>query len=390
MSGATLRLIILVSCAHTLVHVYEQAFPSVEKLVAVDFGVDKEEMGLLGTSWRLPFGGFAIVAGWLTDRYGAKRMLVGYLFGCSAMTSLAAVCPKLGFMFLIFFAMGTFASIYHPAGLALISHRTAAQFHPRALGVHGVFGSLGVAAGPFIAAMVLSTGATWRSYLLFLSLPGLILACWFAFKLSSNERDCDVSTSDSEKPEAIARFATVPFVLTLFIGAIIGFVYAATMNFMPRYLSAAQWQAIGLPPEGVYNYMTAGVLLLGVIGQYSAGRMASSHTLELWLASILGMVAPCLFWMAVADGSQRVAAAAVFSITFFMTQPVYNSLVPKFVPAARRSFGYGLSFMLSFGVGSLGASFAGFQTQWSNYGTLALLSAFGAGVALLLWRVRKK
>ena len=61
------------------------------------------------------------------------------------------------------------------------------------------------------------------------------------------------------------------------------------------------------------------------------------------------------------------------------------------VPPSRRSLGYGFSNMLTFGVGSFGAGFAGFALEWSNlfaYGSLAVLAVGSGLVALVLWRMK--
>ena len=60
---STLRLVLIVSCAHSMVHIFELALPSVEQIVATDYGVGKETTGALSTIWRLPFGLGAFGAG---------------------------------------------------------------------------------------------------------------------------------------------------------------------------------------------------------------------------------------------------------------------------------------------------------------------------------------
>jgi nitrate/nitrite transporter NarK len=83
MKAATLRLVLLVSCAHALVHILELSFGNVEQLICEDFGIGKEVAGDLGACLRLPYGLFALAAGWLADRYGANRLLLVYLLGGS-------------------------------------------------------------------------------------------------------------------------------------------------------------------------------------------------------------------------------------------------------------------------------------------------------------------
>ena len=81
MSPATFRLVLLVSLAHAMVHTFEHSLPAVEQMIGDDFEVGKERTGGLGTIWRLPFGLGALLAGYLADRFGSKRLLIVYLLG---------------------------------------------------------------------------------------------------------------------------------------------------------------------------------------------------------------------------------------------------------------------------------------------------------------------
>ena len=91
--------------------------------------------------------------------------------------------------------------------------------------------------------------------------------------------------------------------------------------------------------------------------------------------------------MGFAQGTYRVLAAALFSPLFFMHQPLYNSLVAKYVPRRRRSLCYGLSFTLGFGVGSFGPNFAGHvESCLLRYGILSGVLAAAGTLSLVLWR----
>ncbi len=409
MTSSTLRLVLLLSFCHGLVHVYELSFASVEPLIADDFGVDTAVTGWLGFCLRLPFGLFAFAAGWLADRFGAKRLLLIYLLGCSAAALLAWLAPSLVVLFAGMFALGTFASIYHPAGVGLIAHRTRPESRPLALGYHGILGSAGIAAGPFLASIVLATGASWRDYYLVLTVPGVLLAALLMLRLKEHPQDGSCA-SDPGTPPAVdedeARWDCYFLLITAAVMS--GFVYAAVMTFMPRYLVGAGLdleavlekllRVLGLgggrlQPVSVGNFLTGLVLLLGILGQYTAGRTARPATLEPMMAFAFLATAPCLLWMGFATGWTRVLAAAVFAPVFFMHQPLLNSLVAKYVPRRRRGTAYGLSFTLGFGIGGSGSAFAGkiesALGQWGpivNYGTLALVTFFAGALALLLWR----
>ncbi len=148
MNSVALRIVLLVSCAHALVHMYELALPSTEQSIAYEFSVSEETTGLLGNVWRLPFGLGALGAGWLADRYGSKPMLILCMLGCGVTSIVTWAAHDLTLLFVAMFSMGCFASIYHPAGLAIISRATRPDQRPWALGIHGVFGSIGIAASP--------------------------------------------------------------------------------------------------------------------------------------------------------------------------------------------------------------------------------------------------
>jgi FSR family fosmidomycin resistance protein-like MFS transporter len=356
-NGATLRLVLLVSCAHMLVHVYELSISSVEQHVAADFGVDTGETGSLGTIWRIPFGAGALLAGWLADRFGSKPMLVIYLAGCAGSALATWAAPSLGALFGTMFVMGSFASIYHPAGLAIISRETTAAERGRALGWHGIFGSLGSATAPFLAgALLLIPALTWRDYYLVLMVPGAVLAVVIAFALKEHRDETSASASFSleDGPFHASQYWRLVTVNVLF-----GFVYAALMTFLPRYLAEADLQPASVGAKQWGALCASVVLLCGMVGQGIAGKLARPDRLRQTMTMILLLNVPCLLAMSLAEGWWRLAAACATGLFHFMHQPVFNSFLAQLVPRRRRSVGYGFSQMMQFGLGGLGALFAG-------------------------------
>lgn len=380
MNSATLRLVLVISSAHALVHVYELSLPSLELEIAGQYYSDpaegKRSMGLLSTCWRMPFGFGALLAGWLIDRWGPRRMLVAYLAGCSAACLILAFRQPLPLVFVAMAMMGTFACIYHPAGLTLISYETEDWNRARALGIHGIFGSAGIAAAPFLVGLALAMGANWRQCYLVLALPGVLLGLLLVQQLRRP------SHTDS-KPLADTDAHWPAFLLLTLTAVLQGFVYAGVLSFLPRYLAAS---SLAQGQLSIASYSTTFVLLLGCLGQYAAGRLAQLRLLERQLVWVVMANAPLLVWMAVAQGNQRILAAASFSLVHFMYQPIYNSLVAQYTPASRRSLCYGFAFAMSFGVGGLGATWVGFSPdERTAYTVLSCVAAGASLLALLLW-----
>ena len=391
MSAATLRLVLLVSCAHALVHILELSFGNVELLICDDFGIGKQVAGDLGACLRLPYGLFALAAGWLADRFGVKRLLLVYLLGGSFAAVTAWWSPNLAVLFVSMFTLGMFVSIYHPAGVGLITHYTTPENRPKALGYHGIFGSLGIAAGPFIAGLAFTCGVSWRQYFLLLSVPGAVLAVCFLAWLP-HEPSCNSSkpngNHDTQPPLDLGEDEAhwYSYFTLILMASLAGIVYSAVLTFLPRYLDKSGLVVSGISPESMRVYLTSFVLALGIIGQIAAGWLAKPKTLEWMMALAFYAAAPCVLWMGFAQGTARILAAALFAPLFFMHQPLFNSLVAKYVPRRRRSLCYGLAFTCGFGIGAYGPRLAGrIQNEAVLFSILAALMITSATLAAVLW-----
>jgi MFS family permease len=390
MPAKILRLVLLISCAHALVHMYELSLPSVEHKIAAEYYPEKnveniangkEMTGLLSMTWRIPWGIGAMLAGLLVDRFGAKRLLLVYLIGVSIICGLVRFTQPLSLLFVTMFCMGLLASIYHPAGLSWISHRTTSHQRPFALGIHGILGSLGIAAGPLLVATMYHFDFSWRDCYSLLAFPGMALAIVLAFYRESKDTEAQPATEhdlgegspaviDEQEDSDWLAF----FVLTT-VSLAQGIVYAGVLSFLPRYM--AGWSADAQSSENAGFYAT-GVLVMGCIGQYIAGSIARPEKLERQLCWVALANAPLLIWMAMAEGQMRFVAAATFSIVHFMHQPIYNSLIAKYSTSSRRSLAYGFSIAMGLGVGGgVGAVLVGFNHRQD----VAFFSL--AGVAIL-------
>jgi MFS family permease len=411
---AILVLVLLVSLAHALVHTYEVALPSVEQQIAEHYFPEdpvrgKAINGWMASTWRIPLGFGALAAGWLVDRFGARRMLGVYLTGCGAMSLLVGFALPLPTLFMVMFCMGSFACIYHPAGLALISREIPVAYRGRAFGFHGVFGSAGVATAPFVAGFVLSLCRWfeipdgWQVVYLVLAVPGLLLGTVFFYlhvthRRQQRERGEHETNATGENDDDEEDSASWPsfFVLTG-IAAMMGFIYSGVVSFLPRYLdqlpqdlAQAGISLHGLPQEGLRNYLAGGILLIGCVSQYWGGRIARQRLLEIQFAAICFAAAPCLVWMSLASGVTSVLATATFALIHFAHQPIYNCLIAKYTPKHRRSLAYGFSFAMGLGVGSLGAVFAGYQQSNAViYQVLAGVGVTSGLISLVLWRMHR-
>ncbi|WP_158521046.1 MFS transporter [Fuerstiella marisgermanici] len=400
-SSQVVRVILLVSCAHALVHLLEQSVASVEQVISADFQLTIEQSGFMGFALRLPYGIGAFFAGLLADRFGEKRILVLYLLGSAVVAASFMVTSTSSVLYAQMFSMGAFASMYHPAGLALLANQTTPAERSRALGLHGVFGSLGIASAPFLAGFMLSLRpGDWRGYYLLLSIisGSLGFLVWGLLKPVRHDdkatlgmaKSADASSEPASQARPSMPFQIWPYVLLVIGTALSGVVYGGVLHFLPRYLKEAgamgwleTFVGHSISEAALGNYAAALALVCGAFGQWTAGRLAKPAKLPMMLSLVYAANVPFLLWMTFAEGGQRLLAACLWAFIHFMNQPLYNSLLPEFLPSRRRSVGFGFSNMMGFGVGAVGPPlvaqfderFADYTYSYSALAVLALIAA---------------
>ncbi|WP_280536665.1 MFS transporter [Halopenitus sp. POP-27] len=146
---------------HGLVHVYELSIPILMTVWLAEFSVTAAVLGGVVTVGYGLFGVGALPGGLLADVFGSKRLIVGCLFGMGAAFFALALAPGLVGIALALAGWGIAASVYHPAGLALISNGVDPDRRGAAFGYHGMAGNVGIAFGPLAAAVLLLV-VDWR------------------------------------------------------------------------------------------------------------------------------------------------------------------------------------------------------------------------------------
>ena len=134
--------ILLMTCScHFLCHFFILVFPAVTIPLVTSLGIPIEEVLKLSFLMYLLYGLGAFPAGMAVDRWQAKGMLLigAFLMGGGLLT--AGLSPNPRLMYFSLGMVGIGASIYHPAGLALISRTVDRRGF--ALGINGAFGNLG-------------------------------------------------------------------------------------------------------------------------------------------------------------------------------------------------------------------------------------------------------
>ncbi len=177
MSHDRLRFLFL-NLGHAYAHMFMLLYATVVLAREAQTGADYGELLLPSTAGFVAFAAGTLPAGWLGDRWSKQGLLAVMFLGLGAASLLTALAVGTWQLAAGLAAIGLFASIYHPIGIAMVAEQ--ADRVGRALGVNGVWGNMGVAAAPLIAG---SLGTVWGWRAAF-AVPGAVaLVTGLAFLL---------------------------------------------------------------------------------------------------------------------------------------------------------------------------------------------------------------
>lgn len=421
----------LVMLAHSLVHTYEFVLPVFIPIWLMQFGTTEAVVGTVVGAGMALFGLGAPLAGVLTDRRGSKPLILVCLLGMGGSFVLLGlsgtisgvvgidqlsmfgreVAPELPVVTLALVVWGVAASLYHPAGLSLITRGVTER--GSAFAYHGTAGNIGTAVGPFLATVMLffSNGA-WEIVALVLSVPAL-LGVAVALRIDVNEtaavspatdggqqprQDPGISSLDDFLTRSKALLTGV-FLVVFGLVMLSGLYYRGMLTFLPSVLGTiptitpVEFYGRTIEPA---NYLYTGLLAAGVGGQYVGGKLTDRLPVELGIVGGFGALAvlALLFWPVVAVGIIPVLVLlAALGFCLFFVQPFYQATVAEYTPASSRGLSYGYTYLGVFGVGALGTPLAGIALTYlptaALFGILATIAGIAVGFGLFLYTRRE-
>lgn len=383
-------ILLFVGIVHAMVHTYELAIPLLMTAWLQEFDTTPAVLGLVVTGGYALWGLGALPGGLLADRYGSRSLVLFSLIGMGAAFVLVGFAPTLPVLAIALVFWGAAASVYHPAGLALISRQAVKP--GRSFAYHGITGNIGTGLGPLVTAILLAF-FDWRFVAGLLAVPavvGVIIALRVNVADDSNRHSTESSPRQLLVDAAIdARllFAS-PFVLVFLVIILYGLYLRGSLTFLPTILvdlsdlSPVEFVDREFEPG---NLLYAGMLLVGIFGQYAAGRATDRLTdrPELGLVASLAMLgALAVVFIPLADAGfiPFVAVTVVLGFVLFAVQPFEHAAIAAYTPPETRGLSFGFMALGVFGIGAIGATITG---AILSYGSIALLFLALAAFALL-------
>jgi len=393
------KIIVFTCVAHFLTHFYELIFPALAIPLMISLKMDLADVLKLSFLMYLLYGVAALPAGFAADRFGNRKSLVLFFIGTGVGAIITAFSNTGTSIMFSLAIIGLFASIYHPAGMGLIS--IGIRNRGMALGINGVAGNIGLVSAPFVAG-ILNWLVGWHiTYLLI----GIFSIAWgiFLHFAHIDETPIHEEANHSNSSPAVNNNIRY-FVILCAIMTLAGLAYRANSIVLPAYLelkASFLWdlfQKIDIKNLSGAKTMAATLLAsviyaIGILGQLIGGKLADKYDLR-WMYLIFhGLSLPFVILMGLLSQQLLVVAAGMYILFALGMQPIENSLVASFTPSRWRSTSYGIKFILVFGVGALSVYGVGWiKAAWSLSAVYfcigGIVTTFVLIILFLIWYSR--
>ncbi|MHA1601155.1 MAG: MFS transporter, partial [Alphaproteobacteria bacterium] len=249
----------------------------------------------------------------------------------------------------------------------------------KALGVNGIFGSIGIAASGLVAGALIDLYG-WRAAFI---VPGAIsLATGVALTVCLRMGLVVEGEAVASKEAPAARGEMLrAFLILLLTMVIMGVVFQATQAAMPKVFDLRLRDIAGDGALGI-GVIVALVYTGGGLMQLVGGHMADKYALKpIYIGAFLLQV-PVMAAFAMIGGMPLIGVAMTAVLLTTAALPAENMMLARYTPAKHHGLAYGIKFVLAFGSAPLSLMLvSAVQARTGEFGWLFLILAALAGLA---------
>ena len=369
-----LGLIVLLNIGHTLDHLFMLIYPTVVLVLAPAFGLPYSEMLPLSLGGFIAFGAGSLPAGWLGDRWSRRGMMIVFFIGMGTASILTAFARTGLEIAAGLSAIGLFAAIYHPVGIAmLVKDETRLGL---TLGINGVAGNLGLAFAALISG-ALADLFSWRAAFVFPGVISILCGLWFwaAIPRALTDAGGGKRAAKAAIPVDYARVFGVIVVATICGGVIFNATTVAMPKLFDERLAALTRTTFGI------GALVCAVYVLAAVAQLCVGQLIDRRPLRGVFVLIAVMQAPLLLLAGAVSDWAMLAVATAMMFFVFGQIPINDAMVARYIDDRWRARAYALRYVMSFGasatavplVAAIHGRTGGFQALFVVLAALALV-----------------
>jgi FSR family fosmidomycin resistance protein-like MFS transporter len=330
-SDSKTRLLSTLTVGHGTNDFYIVLLPVLLPLIAADFGLNYTQFGFVFLVTTILSGFLQPVVGFVADRYGVQKRIIilgffMFAFGLAGFSVAATFLALIVASFIYGFGETTF----HAQSTNYIT-MAFAEKKGRAMGVHGIGGSLGNFAAPITAALLIAAFG-WRRAALMLAIPAVILIIGLTVSLKPGKKNDHIT---------FGKGLSWGLVLLGINFGLVTMLYRGFLAFLPTWLLENN---VPLVSAGA---ITSLMLAIGVIAQPFGGVIYDRFGGKVvFLASpiIAGLAILLMTWL---EGWVVVLLIVIVGASITMLFPVALTMASSFGGAAAAGMSVGLVFGIS-------------------------------------------
>jgi len=339
--AARRRSIAFLNWAHAIDHFVLLIFPTIVIGLEAVYKRPYSELIALSSAAFLAFGIFSLPAGWLADRWSRRNMMVAFYLGCGLSLAATAFAPTPTWLAAGMFALGVFAAIYHPVGMAMLIEASGAK--GRTLAFNGVCGNLGVSLAAGVSA-VLATWISWRVAFLAPAVICIVTGMVYYWVTPDDRHHANKRQSKPAVP-LTAKVATMLFGLFLVIALSAGLVFNVLTIALPKIVD--EGMAASVPLALVGSIATA-VLVCGAIAQLAVGRLVEWVPPHFIFAAVTALGFAGNLWATYATGFPLMIALAIAIAAIYGQVTVNDMILARYTADAWRGRVYAVRYFTLF------------------------------------------
>lgn len=259
----------------------------------IDLDLSDKQVGVVLSAFFFAYAFAQVPAGWLSDRFGARKMLPTYIVIWSLCTMLTGLATGFVMLMIARLCFGVSQAGCYPTAGSLVKRWISLPRRGTASSIVSFGGRLGGAIAPLLTAWLLKDYLGWRNVLTLYGALGLIVALhfWRTFRNTPAEHPAcndaeheliesfneeSVAPNESNRPSfppllPLIRSGPMWLMCALQFGINVGWVFLVT--WLPTYLKEVK----GVDPK-VGGLMSTIVLFSGIVGMLLGGPLTDFFT----------------------------------------------------------------------------------------------------------------
>lgn len=369
------RPLMMLMLGHFTVDMYVGLLVVLYPLLIAKYEINLQTVGMVS----LAYSGMASISqplfGWIADRYGTR--LIGLTMMWTGITfALLGLMPSFPLLIFLAAASGIGSGAFHPLGALAAADVIPPAQRNLAMSIYVTGGTVGVALGPLIGALLFSLFGTYGTLLMLL--PGLLIGL-VLLRDARQRRIQPAPTKPARRQEPTATqamshppVALIPMIIVMLMMMMRAWTLSSLQSFIPAWYESMGYHA------AFYSTLTTTLILFSAIGSIWCGNLADRFgRREIVIASLLLSILP-IFLFAQFPGPFGYVNAALIGLSAASTGPLMLVMAQQLM-AGRAGLASGLILGLGFVTGALGVPVTGWIAD-----QFGMVTAIQAQIPLIL------